>query len=361
MRFDSSQLVSQLTALDREGGDIRISCGGATVKAHSLILSLRSKYFATALTTGVGNAKFKSEIEVIDCSPEVLTCAVDFMYGIPIPEDFADIEGLLHQADLFMMEDLKSAAGLLIAKTLSLDTLKELVILGERYREVKLQESCGDFILAHIEELKDEKLSELALPPITRQAIHAVKAMKKECKEKIEKIQGDAEENIEKIQGNAEEKIEKIESDAEEKILDAEKKVAEAESKCEREIRDVREKDKKLRTHIEDIGAKVLGTFKTDQFKKRTDWERGAMGQDDYKAYVRGHIYADMLVRCCERFYDGTNIHDAIKVGDIGRVISVDLTGVQVKWYTGRIMNAKRDCFANLELLTHPLKTTFLA
>jgi len=131
--------------------------------------------------------------------------------------------------------------------------------------------------------------------------------------------------------------------------------------KCEREIRDVREKDKKLRTHIEDIGAKVLGTFKTDQFKKRTDWERGAMGQDDYKAYVRGHIYADMLVRCCERFYDGTNIHDAIKVGDIGRVISVDLTGVQVKWCTGRIMNAKRDCFANLELLTHPLKTTFLA
>jgi len=213
MSFDPSQLVSQLTALDREEGDIRIRCGGAVVKAHSLIMSLRSKYFATALTTGVGNAKSKSEIEVIDCSPEVLMCAVDFMYGIPIPEDFADIEGLLHQADLFMMEDLKSAAGLLMAKTLSWDTLKELVILGERYREVKLQESCGDFILAHIEELKDEKLSELALPPITRQAIHAVKAMKKECKEKIEKIQG-----------NAEEKIEKIGSDAEEKILDAEKK-----------------------------------------------------------------------------------------------------------------------------------------
>ena len=129
----------------------------------------RSKYFATALTTGVGNAKFKSEIELIDCSPEVLTCAIDFMYGIPIPEDFADIEGLLHQADLFMMEDLKSAAGLLIAKTLSLDTLNELVALGERYREVKLQESCGDFILAHIEEMQEEMISELALPPIARQ------------------------------------------------------------------------------------------------------------------------------------------------------------------------------------------------
>jgi len=337
MRFDSSQLVSQLTALDREGGDIRISCGGATVKAHSLILSLRSKYFATALTTGVGNAKFKSEIEVIDCSPEVLTCAVDFMYGIPIPEDFADIEGLLHQADLFMMEDLKSAAGLLMAKTLSLDTLKELVALGERYREVKLQESCGDFILAHIEEMQEEMISELALPPIARQVIQAIKVMKKESKEKIEKVEGDAEE----------------------KILDAEEKVAEAEARCERKIRNMYEKDKELRTHISDVGAKVLGTFKTDQFKKRTDF-LSFLGEDEYKAYVKGHIGVDMLVRCCKVFYWGVP-SEVVKVGDIGRVISVDLTGVQVKWHNGKTMNGKKDCFVNLELLTHPLKTTFLA
>ena len=156
--------------------------------SHILIFH-RSKYFATALTTGVGNAKSKSEIEVIDCSPEVLTCAVNFMYGIPIPEDFADTKGVLHQADIFMMEDLKSAAGLLMAKTLSWDTLKELVALGERYREVKLQESCGDFILAHIEEMQEEMISELALPPIARQVIQAIKVMKKESKEKIEKVE----------------------------------------------------------------------------------------------------------------------------------------------------------------------------
>merc|ERR1712013_585521 len=251
---------------DREGGDIRISCGGATLKAHSFILSLRSKYFATALTTGVGNAKVKSEIEVIDCSPEVLKCAVDFMYGIPIPDDFADIKGLLHQADLLMMEDLKHAAGLLMAKTLSLDTIKELVALGERYREVKLQESCGDFILAHIEEMQEEMISELALPTIARQVIQAIKVMKKESKEKIEKIEGDAEE----------------------KILNAEDMVAEAEARCERKIRNMYEKDKELRTHISDVGAKVLGTFKTDQFKKRTDF-LSFLGEDEYKAYVKGH------------------------------------------------------------------------
>ena len=95
-------------------------------------LLYRSKYFETALKTSVGNAKSKSEMDVNDCSLEVLTCAVNFMYGIPIPKDFSDTQGLLHQADLFMMEDLKTAAGSLIAKTLSMDTVKEIAQLAEK-------------------------------------------------------------------------------------------------------------------------------------------------------------------------------------------------------------------------------------
>ena len=113
-------------------------------------------------------------MEVMDCSHKVLTCIVNFMYGFPIPEDFDDPQGLLHQADLFMMEDLKSAVGLLIAKNLSLETLRESVLVAERYREVKLQEGCMKFILAHMEELDDDLLAELALPPSARVAFQAV-------------------------------------------------------------------------------------------------------------------------------------------------------------------------------------------
>ena len=132
---------------------------------HSAIIC-RSKYFATALTTDLGNANPKSEMEVKDCAPEILTCVVDYMYGNPVPEHLAELEDLLRQADYFMMEDLKSAVGLLIAKTLNLDTVKDLV--GEKYREVTLQESCSDFILAHIEEIEDSVLSELELPLIAK-------------------------------------------------------------------------------------------------------------------------------------------------------------------------------------------------
>ena len=121
---------------------------------------------------------------------------MDYMYGSPVPEHFAELEDLLRHADYFMMEDLKSAAGLLIAKTLSLDTVKDLVVLRVKYGEVTLQESCSDFILAHIEEIEDSVLSELELPLIARKSLQAVKDTKRECELKIATALREVIENI---------------------------------------------------------------------------------------------------------------------------------------------------------------------
>ena len=49
---------------------------------------------------------------------------------------------------------------LIIANTLSLETVKELVVLGEK----TVKRSCADFILANVEELGDDLLSELVGP-----------------------------------------------------------------------------------------------------------------------------------------------------------------------------------------------------
>jgi len=332
MSFDPTHLVSQLTALNREDGDLRLICDGVVVKAHSFILSLRSRYFATALATGVGNAKSKSELEVKDCSPEVLTCVVDFMYGIPIPEDFEDTKGLLHQADLFLMEDLKSAVGFLIAKTLSLNTLKDLIPLGEKYREVVLQESCSDFILEHIEEIEDSVLSELDLSLIAKKSLQAIKDTKRDSEEKIAMAERNANE-----------------------------KIAEVEANCARDIQNAKEDFNRQMTHMSDIGTKVLGTFKTDQFKKRADFPSSPFGEDEYEAYVKGHIKVNMLVKCCRMFY-GMNLAEMVKEGDIGRIVSVEMSGVEVKWLNApKTIMERTDCFGWLELLTNPLNTTFLA
>ena len=308
----------------------------------------RSKYFETALKTSVGNAKSKTEMEVKDCSLEVLTCAVNFMYGIPIPEDFVDTQGLLHQADLFMMEDLKAAVGYLITKTLSLDTLSTIAPLAEKYREVTLQEICGDFILAHIDGLEENVISELALsmPSIAGKALHTVQDLKKE--------------------------LALAKSEQEEKDQSHQNALDLTKLECARKIQETKEKETKINSHIQEIGSKVLGIHMyRNQFKKPADfpscpWLSGTDGRHgtaEYKAYVKGNIEANMLVRCCQSIF-GNDANNyglcTVNVGDIGRIINPQLSGVQVKWQNGITMK-QMDCFARLELLTKPLNTSFLA
>ena len=265
----------------------------------------------------MGDAKSKTEMDVIDCSLEVLTCVVNFMYGIPIPEDFVDTQGLLHQADLFMMEDLKAAVGYLITKTLSLDTLSEIAPLAEKYREVTLQEICGDFILAHIDGLEEKVISELALsmPSIAGKALHTVQDLKKE--------------------------LALAKSEQEEKDQSHQNALDSTKLECARKIQETKEKETKINSHIQEIGSKVLGIHMyRNQFKKPADfpscpWLSGTDGTAEYKAYVKGNIEANMLVRCCQNFY-GFNSNDHglyyAEVGDIGRIINPQLSGVQVKW-----------------------------
>ena len=118
-----------------------------------------------------------------------------------------------------------------------------------------------------------------------------------------------------------------------------------------------------LISRITDIGEKILGSsVNPDQIKKRTDFPDDPI---EYKAYVKGHIQANMLVRCCEtfsytqsRYPNGTTF--IAKVGDFGRTISPQFSTVQVEW-ENRITSSPKDCFVNLELLTGPLHTTLLS
>ena len=116
-----------------------------------------------------------------------------------------------------------------------------------------------------------------------------------------------------------------------------------------------------LISRITDIGEKILGSsVNPDQIKKRTDFPDDPI---EYKAYVKGHIQANMLVRCCETFSytHGDDYTTCIaKVGDIGRTINPQFSTVQVKWENG-ITSRPIRCFVKLELLTGPLNTTFLS
>ena len=103
-------------------------------------------------------------MDVKEFSIEVLSTAVDFMYGIEIPDDFSnrdDLKSLLHMADLFLMENLKDAAGSRIAKDLNMENLFEISQLAEKFRAVALSERWAEFLLANATTIEDEKLAEI--------------------------------------------------------------------------------------------------------------------------------------------------------------------------------------------------------
>ena len=118
--------------------------------------SSRSEYFKTS----VGNNK----LEVTEFSYDVLNTAIDFMYGIEIPgtlNNIDDLKSLLHLADLFLMEDLKNAASLFIAKGLNIQNVIDLCQLAEKCRAGALKDQCVQFLFDNASSIEDDKLTQL--------------------------------------------------------------------------------------------------------------------------------------------------------------------------------------------------------
>ena len=118
----------------------------------------RSAYFKTALNTDVGDTS--KTLEVTEFSYEVLSAAVDFMYGIEIPNNFNnrdDLKSLLHLADLYLMDNLKDAAGSRIGKDLNNENIFDTSELAETFSSVALIEQCASFIFDNAHAF-DEKI-----------------------------------------------------------------------------------------------------------------------------------------------------------------------------------------------------------
>ena len=129
-----------------------------------IIVPTRSEYFKTALNTAVGDQK--KVVDVQECSPAVLATAVDFIYGISLPEDIDsnDAKSLFIMADLYLMEDLKMALTPFLEKQLTKDNILEISMMAEKYSNQKLMDICSDFILTNKTDLIGELFS--ALPSL---------------------------------------------------------------------------------------------------------------------------------------------------------------------------------------------------
>ena len=250
----------------------------------------RSEYFKT-LNSIVGNNNEKV-LKVDECSPQVLSTVVDFIYGIGIPENCSkdDARSLLAMADLYIMDDLKDAVGSLIATKQTKYNILENFELAEKYSNKKLKEGCYQFVFQNLKILDKKKVAELCetMPMLGEKALLELQQSKGRPQNSV------------------------------------------------------------------DVANKILGIRQGDPFKKRGDFR----SEDDYKGYVMGRIQPNMVVLCNKRTRTDENPRISYKVseGTIGRVISLDFKGANVKWvgYT----KAHRASFTDLDLLTPPIASS---
>ena len=121
-------------------------------------------------------------MEVKEFSHDVLSTAVDFMYGKDIPEDFnnaKDLEGLLHMADQYLMADLKDAVGARIGKALTKENILETSKMAELFTALKLSEKCADFLIEQKDAVADEDLDGLGGAVLGELGKKAMKEFKK--------------------------------------------------------------------------------------------------------------------------------------------------------------------------------------
>jgi len=144
--------ASRLAALHLrrdQDADFTLSCQGTNIPAHSFLLASTSEYFERALSRDWLEKKEK-KMDLKDCSVEALHVAVNFMYGINIPEDFKEHAELLHLAELFMMDNLKEVVEERLAQALTKANYLEVSQIAELYSITSLITKCGHFLFEEI-------------------------------------------------------------------------------------------------------------------------------------------------------------------------------------------------------------------
>ena len=114
--------------------------------------------------------KKEKKMELKDCSAEALNVAVNFMYGINIPEDFTQHGELLHLADLFMMDKLKEVVVDRLTEALTTANYLETCQIAEVYNTTKLINHCVQFVYGEMCDSDEVNWKEMGKLPMVMAA-----------------------------------------------------------------------------------------------------------------------------------------------------------------------------------------------
>ena len=141
-------------ARDAAAADFTLICEGVRRPVHTFVLKNRSPFFETALARWSGKER---QMDIKECSVEVLDMVINYMYGINIHCKEENLEELLDISERLQILDLKAEVGRFTAQTIHLGNYKELCMRADRYNCRELAEAAIHFMVTHSIQLEWEE------------------------------------------------------------------------------------------------------------------------------------------------------------------------------------------------------------
>ncbi|GBM75634.1 Speckle-type POZ protein-like B [Araneus ventricosus] len=125
--------------------DVTLKCGGASIPAHKIILSVRSPVFA-AMFANQMKESLTNEVDITDIDVSVLRALLVYMYtGKTYDLTSSSAADLLLAADKYQLQDLKMVCSYFLKETVSFQNVWRMLVLGELLDE-DLKSFAMDYI-----------------------------------------------------------------------------------------------------------------------------------------------------------------------------------------------------------------------
>lgn len=146
---DSTILSDLLRLHDTQlGSDITLSMVDGELRAHKVILMLRSPVFAAMFNTEM-KEKNTDRVTITDTSYNTMRQVLRFMYTGVRPSSYEVTTDLLVAADKYNLELLKEMCEHSLSSTVSTDSAAELLSLADRHNAKLLKSTAMGFVTKH--------------------------------------------------------------------------------------------------------------------------------------------------------------------------------------------------------------------
>ena len=96
--------------------------------------------------------KKDKKMNLKDCSLIAVEVAVNFMYGIEVPEKFTELPELFHLSEMFMIENLTEVVIQRLNEEITAENYLEVCKIAEMYNKENLINKCALFVINQVGE-----------------------------------------------------------------------------------------------------------------------------------------------------------------------------------------------------------------